>query len=64
MQRATQSTLANIDSMSFEDIIRHFADSSQMEQALGLANKLTEIIKGQSKVSSSTVAGPPPKHDI
>ena len=63
MQRATQSTLANIDSMSFDDIIRHFADSSQMEQALGLANKLTDIIKGQTKISGNT-GGPPPKHQI
>ena len=62
-QRAMQSTLANIDSMCLDDIIRHFADSSQMEQALGLANKLTEIIKGQTKASPNT-GGTPPKHEI
>ena len=58
-----QSTLANIDSMSLDDIIRHFADSSQLEQALGLANKLTDIIKGQTKASANT-GGTPPKHEI
>lgn len=64
MQRAMQSTLANIDSMSFDDIIRHFADSSQMEQSIGLANKLSEIIKGQTKASANTGGGTPPKHEI
>jgi len=35
--------------MSFEDIMRHFADASQLDQAIPLANKLTEIIRENSK---------------
>ena len=40
--------------MDFSDVMRHFGDLIQVDPAIGLANKITDLIKSESIDSGSS----------